>query len=356
MINYYVDNIESYFESKVIIITGAGGTIGKNITKTLLAYNPKSIRLLDNDDTIITELKDELEVLDNKLILRYFIGDIRDRNRMIRALEGVDYVFHCAALKHVAIGEYNPGEIILTNINGTENVIEASLQNNVERVIYTSSDKAVNPVNTMGATKLLGEKLIIAANYIRGSKRTIFSSVRFGNVMGSRGSIIPRFKKRIKQGLPLVVTDPDITRFMMPIKDAVDLTIKALVISNGGEIFVLKMLSLKLGDLVDLFIEYAENKYGQKIKSDVLGLFPGEKLFEELMTEDELARVIELDDMYVILPYIKELLQQYPKEYPKEIQKLLGKIQDKNYNSHLTSQLSKEELKNVLNSYDVFTD
>ncbi|MFX1282097.1 MAG: SDR family NAD(P)-dependent oxidoreductase [Promethearchaeota archaeon] len=343
----YIDskvNIQEFFESKSILITGACGTIGRGLAKQLLTYNLAGLRLLDNDDTAITELQDELENHNNEGILRFLIGTIRDKERLVRAFEGIDYVFHCAALKHVAIGEYNPREVILTNVNGTENVIEAALHNNIKKVIYTSSDKAVNPVNTMGASKLLGEKLIVAANYVRGSKQTNFSTVRFGNVLGSRGSIIRRFEKRVKKGLPLIVTDPKMTRFMMPINDAINLTLRAMVLSNGGEIFVLKMPSLILGDLIDLFLEHAKKKFEINPDIEITGLFPGEKSYEELMTEEELTRAIETNSMYIVLPHIKELLEKYP----KEILDQRGKIKSKANTSQLTDPISKSDLRRLL--------
>lgn len=344
---------QKFLESKAILITGACGTIGRNLARRVLEYNPGLLRLIDNDDTSMTELKDEMEVQDESGVLRFLLGDIRDRKRLIRAFEGIDYIFHCAALKHVAIGEYNPGEVIRTNITGTENVVEAALQNKVKRVIYTSSDKAVNPVNTMGASKLLGEKLIVAANYIRGSSPTIFSAVRFGNVLGSRGSIIPRFKKRAKKGLPLIVTDPTMTRFMMPIRDAINLTIKGMILSRGGELFVLKMPCFILGDLVDIFLEYARMKYGPNQTTKTTGLFPGEKIYEELMTEEETARSIEKHDMYIVLPHIHELLLE---EYSDKIMDQRGKIHTKDYNSQFATPLSKKELRELLEKFNVLKE
>ncbi len=343
---------ERFFKSKSILITGACGTIGKYLAKHLITYEPRRLRLLDFDDTRLTELKDELQDLDDGKKLTYLIGDVRDKSRLIRAFEGIDYVFHCAALKHVAIGEYNPGEVIQTNVLGTENVIEAALQNNVEKVIYTSSDKAVNPTSTMGASKLLGEKLMVAANYIKGSRKTVFSAVRFGNVMGSRGSVIPRFRKRVQKELSLIVTDPDMTRFMMPIQDAVRLTIEAMLLSYGGEIFVLKMPSVILKDLVDLFSEHAWMKYGIIPKIETIGHFPGEKNYEELMTEEELSRTLELPSMYIILPHIMELQREF---HPK-IQAQMGKVQTKAYSSQFTPTLSKKELESILRKFDVFTN
>ncbi len=352
MYEFAEDNIRKFFESKTIVITGACGTIGKKLTKALLEYQPNVLRLLDVDDTALTEFKDEMDGDPNAEALRFLLGNIREKNRLIRAFEGADFVFHCAALNDVAIGEYNPRELIRTNITGTENVIEAALHNNVKRVIYTSSDKAVNPTSTMGASKLLGEKLIVAANYVRGIKRTRFSCVRFGNVQDSRGSIIPRFTKRVEKGLDLILTDPDVTRFMMPLQDIINLTIKAITLSIGGEIFVFKMPSIVLRDLVDLFSEYAWMKFGISPKIETVGLFPGEKSFEELITEEELSRTIELADMYVVLPHIEELLLSYNNEIIKNI----GKIQTKSYNSRFTTPLSKNELALLLKKNDVFSN
>lgn len=342
------NNATEFFSAKSVLITGACGTIGKNLAKELLKLKIGKLRLFDVDDSKLTELKDEFENYNERI--RYLLGNIRDKTRLVRAFENIDFVFHCAALKHVEIGEYNPREVIRTNINGTENVIEASLINNVKGVIFTSSDKAVNPVNTMGASKLLGEKLIVAAGYIKGSNVTRFSAVRFGNVLGSRGSIIPRFKKRMEKGLKLIVTDPKTTRFMMPIQNAVDLTIKAMINSVGGEIFVLKMPTLLLGDLVDLFLEYAWMKTGNKLCVEFRGLFPGEKNYEELMTKEEISRVVETEKMYIILPHIDELRRTFP----KDMLKYSGKIHTRIYNSHLSSSMSKEDLKEILEKYEVF--
>jgi FlaA1/EpsC-like NDP-sugar epimerase len=344
------DNIsfEEFFKGKSVLITGACGTIGKNLAKEMLNHDIKTLRLLDLDDTALTELKDELE--ENSENIRFLLGDVRDKERLSRAFEGTDYVFHCAALKHVSIGEYNPREVIMTNVIGTGNVIEAAMRNNVARVVYTSSDKAVNPVNTMGASKLLGEKLITAANYTRGSARTIFSSVRFGNVLGSRGSIIPRFKQRIKKDLKLIVTDPNMTRFMMPIKNAVDLVITAMMLSLGGEIFVLKMPSVLLSDLVDLFQEYAWLKHGINPKIEVIGLFPGEKNYEELKAAEEIPRSVEHPNMYIILPHIKEIRD----DFPQEILLRMGNLKSHDYNSRNVKPISKEELKELIEKNGVF--
>ncbi len=341
--------LQEFYEAKSILIIGACGTIGKNLAKQILKYNPKKLRLFDSDDTALIELSDEVEEEDQD-VLRFLVGNIRDKERLVRAFEDIDYVFHCAAFKHVAIGEYNPREVIHTNIIGTENVIDAAIRNNVRKVLFTSSDKAVNPINTMGASKLLGEKIIIAGNTIRGPRRCIFSAVRFGNVLGSRGSIIPRFKKRIERGMKLIVTDPDMTRFMMPVDDAVKLTLKSMAFAIGGEIFVLKMPTVVLKDLVELFVDYAWEKYGIKAKIQEVGSFPGEKDYEELMTGIEIPRAVELDDMYIVLPHIEELLGWYTKELLAQ----MGKIRTKAYDSRFTTSLAKNDLKEILKDISVF--
>ena len=199
---------------------------------------------------------------------RFLIGDIRDKERVLLAMEDIDIVYHAAALKHVPLCEYNPFEAIKTNVLGTQNVIEAALKSGVDRVISISTDKAVNPANTMGATKLLAEKLIIDANEGKGSKPTIFSSVRFGNVSFSRGSVIPLFEEQIRQKKPITITNPEMTRFMMSLSDTIELVFKATLLAKGGEIFILKMPVVRLGDLVDVIIETYAEKYHYKKESN----------------------------------------------------------------------------------------
>ena len=222
--------------------------------------------------------------------IRFLIGDVRDKERIERAMEGIDIVFHIAAMKHVPSCEYNPMEAVKTNVIGTQNVITAAINNNVGKVILTSTDKTISPTNTYGATKLLAERLIVSANYYKGTSNTIFSAVRFGNVMGSRGSVIPLFKKQILENKEITVTDSGMTRFMMTLSQAVDLTLEACVRAQGGEIFVLKMPVINLKDLVDVTIEEVSKKYNinsEQIKIKEIGLRPGEKLYEELMTFEE---------------------------------------------------------------------
>jgi len=279
--------------------------------------------------------------------IRFLVGDIRDKERLSLAMEDIDLVYHAAALKHVPLCEYNPFEAIKTNVLGAQNVIEAAFINNVDKVINISTDKAVNPANTMGATKLLAEKLIIDANEGKGSKGTVFSSVRFGNVLFSRGSVIPLFEGQIKQKKSITITNPEMTRFVMSISNTIELVFKATLMAKGGEIFILKMPVVKLGDLAEVVIEEYAEKYGYKkwqIKKKVIGLRPGEKMFEELMTETEAAMAFETEEMLIIPPQLELPVIQFDvTDYPSaQVCKL------KRYISRDVQPLSKEEIKKLL--------
>lgn len=294
--------MEDIFKDKNIIVTGGTGSIGSEIVRRILPYNPKVVRIFSRDETKQFELQQELGEYEN---IRFLIGDVRDKDRLMRAFEDIDIIFHAAAMKHVPACEYNPFEAVKTNVVGTQNVIDAAIDNEVEKVIAISTDKAASPLNTMGATKLLAEKLIIDANFYKGHRKTLFSCVRFGNVMGSRGSVIPLFEKQIKKGGPVTVTDPEMTRFMMTIPQAVDLVSKATKIARGGEIFIFKMPVVKLGDLANVMIEHLAPKYGHKpesIRIDTVGIRKGEKTYEHLMNEEEARYAYETEDMFIVLP------------------------------------------------------
>jgi FlaA1/EpsC-like NDP-sugar epimerase len=261
------------------------------------------VRILSRDEFKQFELEQELAEYNSKL--RFLIGDVRDVSRLNRAMNDIDIVFDLAAMKHVPACEYNPFEAVRTNVIGTENVINTAMANNVKKVVFTSTDKAIGPTNVMGATKLLAERLIISANFTQGMGGTMFSVVRFGNVMGSRGSVIPFFRKQILKDRKVSITVPEMTRYMMSISQAAELTIKAAELATGGEVFVLKMPTIKLIDLVDVVIERIcreENINPKDIMKEVIGLRAGEKMYEELMTEEESQRAFELDEMYVIKP------------------------------------------------------
>ncbi len=285
------------FQNKDILVTGGCGSIGSEIVKHLLKYDPKKIRVFDNNESNLFYLGHELK---NKPI-RLLLGDIRDRNRVYRAMKNVDIVFHAAALKHVPLCEYNPFEAVSTNVIGTENLISAAIDNGVEKFIGISTDKAVNPINTMGATKLLSEKIIIDTSL--SEMKTKFCCVRFGNVLDSVGSVIPIFRKQIKNKGPLTITDKEMTRFFMTMSDAIGLVLKASEITEGGEIFILKMDVIKITDLAEALIEVLVPKYGYKpqdIKIEFIGRRAGEKMHESLMTEEEAAYAKDIGDMYVL--------------------------------------------------------
>ena len=283
---------------KTIIVTGGTGTIGAEIVRHLLGTHASQIRIYSRDEHKQLELQQELPK-DGRL--RFLLGDIRDKERMDFAFHGVDICFHAAALKHVPFCEYNPFEAIKTNIVGTQNVIDLALKHNIEKVIAISTDKAVNPTSVLGTSKLMMEKLITAANQLIGDKRTKFATVRFGNVLSSRGSVMPIWINQIEKGGPLTITDKRATRFFMEVPEAVDLVFKAAEIMRGGEIFVLKMRrKFKIVDFANDVLE--RHAAGKKIAVKFIGLRPGEKLHEELVTEDEASHAIETKDMLIILP------------------------------------------------------
>ena len=333
-----VSKRKSLFEDSNILITGGTGTIGSNLVINLLKYNPKIIRIFSNDENSIFEIEQLLGDLPN---LRYLIGDIRDKDRLILATEDIDFVFHAAALKHVPYCEYNPFEAIKTNVIGTQNLIEACLYNNVKRVIGISTDKAVNPYNTMGTTKLLAEKLIINANFYKGNKKTILSCVRFGNVLDSRGSILPIIRECVKKDKPIKLTNPNMTRFVITIDQAINLVLTAAEMSKGGEIFVLKMRSLKIKDLIDAAIEVLSKKSdGKKYNNQVIDseIRLGEKIHEDLISLDESACIFENDDLYIIIPHVtRKRADEISWDLP------ISKIE--NYNSNQVIHMQKDEIK-----------
>lgn len=287
------------YTNKKVLITGGTGTIGRHLLKAILAYNPSVIRIFSRDEHKQYEMQQELREYTN---IRYLIGDIRDQARLLRAMEDIDYVFHLAAMKHVPACEYNPFEAVKTNVLGTENVIQAAIAAKVKKVLFTSTDKAISPTNTYGATKLTSERLISAAEYQKGPKQTIFSSVRFGNVMSSRGSVIPLFKNQILEDHCITVTDMMMKRYMMTPNQAISLMLKANELAQGGEVFVLKMPAINLSDLAEVMIEKVTEKHriSERVGIKEIGLRPGEKMYEELMSDDEVSSSYETPDMYII--------------------------------------------------------
>jgi FlaA1/EpsC-like NDP-sugar epimerase len=288
-------------------VTGGSGSIGGQLVDRLMAMRPEVVRVFGRDET--KQFYQRQPYRDDPRI-RFLIGDIRDPARLTRAMEGIDVVFHCAALKHVESGEYNPFEATQTNVVGTQNVIDACIASGVRVMILTSSDKAANPTSVMGATKLLAEKLVTAATNYRGPHPTVFASVRFGNVLGSRGSAVELFNRQVAAGGPVTVTDPTMTRFVMTPERAVELAISAARLAVGGEVFVFKMPAARLADLVDATIAVGAVAAGldpRSIETVRIDPRPGEKVYEELMTEEESTRARDVGEMYAVLPSIEVL-------------------------------------------------
>ncbi len=282
------------FNNKNILITGGTGSFGKKFTQTLLKnYKPNKIIIYSRDEQKHFDMSKEY----TDSCMRYFVGDVRDFKRLKKAMRGVDFVIHAAAMKHVDIAEYNPMECINTNIRGAEFVIDAAIDSGVKKVIALSTDKAANPINLYGATKLASDKLFVAANNMVGDSDIAFSVVRYGNVIGSRGSVVPFFKKLLDEGKSeLPITDERMTRFLITLQDGVDFVIKNFARMQGGEIFVPKIPSMRMTDLA-----LAMN--GDK-PYEVIGIRPGEKLHEAMITKEDSLRTIEFDDHYVIKPTI----------------------------------------------------
>ncbi|MBN1275036.1 SDR family NAD(P)-dependent oxidoreductase [Candidatus Woesearchaeota archaeon] len=331
--------MKKIFENKTILITGGCGSIGSEIVRQLLKHEPKQVRVFDNRETELFHLKEELKQHGN---LRLLLGDIRDVERLKFGMQGVDIVFHAAALKHVPLCEYNPFEAMKTNVQGTQNVIEACFDANVDKLINISTDKVTNAINTLGATKLLAEKLVNNAEFYKGDKRTKFASVRFGNVLGSRGSVIDLFRKQIERKQPITITDPKMTRFIMSIPEAVHLVLKATEMTQGGEVFILKMPSFKLQDLITIINDHYGNDHENNIH---IGLRQGEKMYEELMTEEESGNALETDDLF-ILP----TLVNTPHHTNWKQRNYAGakKATTKTYSTKTQKSLSKEELHKTL--------
>lgn len=300
-------------DSKTILITGGTGSFGKEFVECLIKkHNPKKIIIYSRD-----ELKQyEMAQIFNDKRMRYFIGDVRDKERLEVALSGVDICIHAAALKHVPIAEYNPMECIKTNIDGASNVISACLSNNVKHIIALSTDKAANPINLYGATKLCSDKLFVAANNIKGSQDSRFSVVRYGNVVGSRGSVIPFFQKLIAQGAKeLPITDERMSRFFITLESGVEFVLKSLERMHGGEIFIPKIPSVKITQLAQALAPDLPQK--------IIGIRPGEKLHEVMVPKDDSHLCVEFEHFFIIMPTINF---QTPIDYRKTLTGENGKL------------------------------
>lgn len=338
----------SFFSGKTVLVTGGCGTVGRELVRQLLDLQPREIRVVDTNESEVFFLEQELlqhsrrnpQCQVNSLCQ---LGDVRDADKLNRMFAGVDIVLHTAALKHVILCERAPFDAVQTNILGVRNVIEAALNNDVERVIFTSSDKAVNPTNVMGTSKLMGERLITAANSLRLQGRTIFSSTRFGNVLGSRGSVIPIFARQIEQGGPVTLTDRRMTRFIMTLQESCRLVLSAAEKARGGEVFVTKMPVIQIADLAEVMIQALSGQYGfspDQIATSEIGAKPGEKLYEELMSEEETRRTIELKEMFAVLPAFRSVYEEISYEYDDIVSHQL----DEAYVSSPENAMSQDDL------------
>jgi len=306
--------MNKFFKNKKILVLGAAGTVGREIVRQLDSIQTAELRLVDNNESEMFFLMEEYK---NKNVF-CFLGDIRDRDKLEKLSKDIDIIIHSAAFKHVILSEYNPFDVVQTNIIGVENTIRAATASKVKQILFTSSDKAVNPTNVMGTSKLMGERLITAANAIRKDSQTIFSSTRFGNVLGSRGSVVPLFMKQIRGGGPVTITDKRMTRFVMTIEEAARLVLQSVLISKGGEVFVTKMPVIRIIDLAEAMVKLLAPRYGHKpadIEIVEIGAKPGEKLYEELMSDEEVHRSLELKNMFVITPAFKSIYQSIKYEY-----------------------------------------
>lgn len=340
-----------FLENKRVLVTGACGTVGSQLLNLLLTrnYNPAEVVAVDNNESGLFFL--EQQYLEDGRGT-FFLGDVRDRDKLSRAFKGIDVVFHTAAFKHVVLCERSPFEAVQTNIIGVQNVILAANENGVGKVIFTSSDKAVNPTNVMGTSKLMGERIMTAANSNVRREGPIFASTRFGNVLGSRGSVIPIFKKQISKGGPVTLTDPGMTRFVMSISDAVKLVVESSRKAQGGDVFITKMPVIRIKDLAEVMIEVLAPRFGYKseeIEIKEIGTKPGEKQYEELMSEEEIRRTVELEDFFIVLPAFRGIYRDITYDY----EDILREKVEHPYNSANEKPLSKSEVLAFLKKSDL---
>ena len=319
------------FKGKKILITGGTGSLGKALAKKLLELDADIVRIFSRNENNQTTMESEFD--DDRL--RYFIGDVRDLPRLIKAMEDVDIVYHAAALKHVPVVEYNPFEAIKTNVLGSQNVIDACLHENIETVVCVGTDKAVSPLNTYGATKLLMEKLFVtASNYTNPERhKTKFIAIRYGNVLGSSGSVVPTLLKQIESGRNITITDPNMTRFNITMNQALDFIIRSSKKGNGGEVFIPKLKAYSLGILKEAILEVLE----KDVKTELISVRPGEKYHESLISSEEIRNTFEDKDDYVIL---EDSLQNNIKTKKSTL--------TNQYSSDVVECLTKKELKKIL--------
>ncbi|WP_395022673.1 SDR family NAD(P)-dependent oxidoreductase [Dongia sp.] len=306
-----------FYSGKRVVVTGAAGTVGSRLIRRLLQHPIAELRALDNHENGLFRLSEELK---EERRFHPFMCDIRSPAEINSLLKGMDYCFHTAALKHVPSSERAPFETVQTNIMGVQNLIQSALANGLQRVLLTSSDKAVNPTNVMGTTKLMGERLITAANAtLHLTSSTVLTSTRFGNVLGSAGSFVPLFCGQIARGGPVTLTDRSMTRFVMTLDESVRLVLKSIELACGGEVFVTKMPVVRISDVAEELVELVAPLYGRnpaKIEIREIGPRPGEKMFEELTSDEELRRTVELDELFAVIPAFRNIYDRIEYAYP----------------------------------------
>ncbi len=340
------------FQGKRILVTGACGTVGSELVKQLLLgddYDIKELIGIDNNESALFFI-DQQYLNDTRA--NFFVTDIKDKDELINKTKGIDIIFHAAALKHVVLCEKSPEQAVQTNINGIQNIIAAANANNVETVIFTSSDKAVNPTNVMGTSKLMGERLMTAANSNKRDGGPVFASTRFGNVLGSSGSVVPIFHNQIAKGGAVTLTDKNMTRFVMSVQESVQLVLNSAKYAKGGEVFVTKMPVIRIEDLAIAMIEILAPKYGRdpnEVNIKEIGTKPGEKLYEELMSHEELRRTIELKSYFSVLPAFRGIYHDINYNYTD----IINTVVTDPYTSEHQQPLTIEEIKDFLEKYNL---
>ncbi|WP_114637271.1 polysaccharide biosynthesis protein [Polynucleobacter necessarius] len=327
------------FQNKILMITGGTGSFGQTVLKRFLESDVREIRIFSRDE----KKQEEMRIALNNPKLKFYIGDVRDYNSLLSAMKGVDYVFHAAALKQVPSCEFYPIEAVKTNVLGTENVLNAATANQAKRVVVLSTDKAVYPINAMGISKAMAEKLMVAKARTQLEKETVFCATRYGNVMASRGSVIPLFVSQIKEGKALTVTDPNMTRFLMSLEESVDLVLYAFTHGEQGDIFVQKAPASTVADLA----EAIRLIFSAKSPVRTIGTRHGEKLYESLISREEMAKAEDMGDYYRIPADNRDL--NYAQFFSEGEEKI---AQFDDYTSHNTNQLNVEQIKNLLLKLD----
>jgi FlaA1/EpsC-like NDP-sugar epimerase len=337
--------MNSYLNGKRVFVTGACGTVGRELCRQLLEENQvEELIGIDNNESELFFLEQQFSEFSNA---HFSLADIRDPNKLSKKMHDMQVVFHTAAFKHVILCERSPFEAVQTNIIGIQNIINSATANGVEKVIFTSSDKAVNPTNVMGTSKLMGERLMTAANSNQRNSEQVFASTRFGNVLGSRGSVIPIFREQIRRGGPITLTDPKMTRFIMSIKEAVRLVADSASIACGGEVFITKMPVIRISDLAEVMVQELATTYGHRpetIEVKHIGVKPGEKMYEELMSHEETRRAIELPLYFAVLPAFQSIYKNLAYNY----ESIQSENVDNPYHSANETPFTKDELKKFL--------